>query len=247
MYMGKDKILAFLSHVLLFKMFVPEYINSFGCQFWYISTLFQFYLFFIPLAKVKAKMKNMPFFCLAFTISVAWWIFIYWMDLSSNRCWSSFFLQYIWEFVFGMCVAEILIKGKTIKINNKYLVIGALLGGTLTVVLVKAGDAFKAFNDIPSFVGFISAVLLVYSIGKKYIKNIIDIISKYSYEWYLTHILVFSILDCILPIRHAPVLVKCVVLLTVSFVVSVIYKIMLNNCLNLNGSKSRWRVWIEKK
>ena len=39
-----NRLDAFLSHLLLFKMFIPQYEESFGVQFWYISTLFQFYL-----------------------------------------------------------------------------------------------------------------------------------------------------------------------------------------------------------
>ncbi|MCD8291265.1 MAG: acyltransferase [Prevotella sp.] len=39
-----DKWGALLSHVFLFKMFVPKWESSFGGQMWFVSTIIQFYL-----------------------------------------------------------------------------------------------------------------------------------------------------------------------------------------------------------
>ena len=36
-------------------MFIPKYEESFGIQFWFISTIIQFYLLFIPMCKLKEK------------------------------------------------------------------------------------------------------------------------------------------------------------------------------------------------
>lgn len=52
MYLGKNRLLALLSHVLLFKMFIPMFEESFGVQMWFVSTIIQFYLMFLPLCKV---------------------------------------------------------------------------------------------------------------------------------------------------------------------------------------------------
>ena len=43
MYQESDRIVALLSHLFLFKMFMPQYEESFGGQFWFISTIIQFY------------------------------------------------------------------------------------------------------------------------------------------------------------------------------------------------------------
>ena len=39
-----DKWIQFLSHIFLFKMFVEEWECSYDIQFWFVSTIIQFYL-----------------------------------------------------------------------------------------------------------------------------------------------------------------------------------------------------------
>ena len=39
-----DKWIELFSHVFLFKMFVEVWECSYGCQFWFVSTILQFYL-----------------------------------------------------------------------------------------------------------------------------------------------------------------------------------------------------------
>lgn len=53
---------ALLSHVFLYKMFVPEFESSFGGQLWFVSTIFQFYLLFVPLCKMKQRLSEKNFF-----------------------------------------------------------------------------------------------------------------------------------------------------------------------------------------
>ena len=112
MYEGDDRVMALLSHVFLFKMFVPRYESSFGTQFWFMSTLIQFYLVFIPMCILKEKINdNRKFFGIFMFVSVIWWIVCYALGVSDERVWSSFFLQYIWEFALGMVLAEMLRNG----------------------------------------------------------------------------------------------------------------------------------------
>lgn len=54
-----NRIKALLSHVFLYKMFMPKYEMSLGVQFWFVSTLFQFYMLFIPLCRIKKDWKQM--------------------------------------------------------------------------------------------------------------------------------------------------------------------------------------------
>ena len=90
-----NRIQAFLSHLFLYKMFIPEYESSFGNQFWFISTLIQLYIVFIPLCNIKRKLEK-KFFVITFSSSVAWWIFTGTTGLCNERIWGSFFLQYLW-------------------------------------------------------------------------------------------------------------------------------------------------------
>ena len=84
-----DKWLQLLSHLFLFKMFVENYECSFGVQFWFVSTIIQFYLFW-PLILRLFKWGGV---FLALFISLVWSSFVGIYELSDYRIWNSFFLQ----------------------------------------------------------------------------------------------------------------------------------------------------------
>ena len=107
MYTGSHRVFALFSHIFLFKMFAEQFVSSFGIQFWYISTLFQLYLIFIPLCKIKENLENNKFFLLCFCISLIWWIFTVLTSYHEIRIWSSYFLQYLWEFDLGIHLASL--------------------------------------------------------------------------------------------------------------------------------------------
>lgn len=193
MYKYSDKVLAVLSHVFLFKMFIPKYEQSFGGQLWYMSTIIQFYLAFIPLCKLKEKYGTNKFLMGTFLTSVLWWILIAVLGLESERVWSSFFLQYLWEFSLGMCIANYLYNGSNIVIRTKYMIPTSVICLSITVAAVLAGGIFTVFNDVTSLIGYSGIALTIYMITwLKPVKKLIMKISTFSYEWYLIHILVFS-------------------------------------------------------
>lgn len=188
MYLDEDRLIAFFSHVFLFKMFVPRYEQSFGVQFWFISTIFQLCLLFFPMCKIKEKIKNNTIFlCLFISISFIWSWFCYVFDLSDVRIWSSFCFQYIWEFALGFVIAEGLFKGKIFKFNILWLLMTAVIGFGIQALLSYLG--FSIFNDFAAFFGFISFSLLLYNF--KIFRKLIHMLSCISYELYLIHILVF--------------------------------------------------------
>ena len=157
MYSGKDRVVALLSHVFLFKMFVPRFDESFGPQLWFISTIIQLYLLFIPMCILKKKIKsNKLFFLLFFAISIGWWVFCWAAGLSHERIWNSFCLQYIWEFSLGFIIAELLLNKKAFKINNILLIIIAVVGISLQAGMALLLDSLKIFNDIPALFGYVS-------------------------------------------------------------------------------------------
>lgn len=193
MYEYSDRVMAVLSHVFLFKMLVPRYDSSFGVQLWYMSTIVQLYIAFVPLCKLKEKCGLKEFMVSAFFISVLWWVLIAILGLENERVWSSFFLQYLWEFSLGMCIADYLYHGSDIVIKVKYLIPASIIGLSITVVAVLAGGIFKVFNDVTSLIGYGGIALIVYMITwLEPIRMLIMRISTFSYEWYLIHILIFS-------------------------------------------------------
>lgn len=193
MYSENDRIAAYLSHVFLFKMFVPRYEESFGGQLWFVSTIIQFYFIFIPLCRVRKRIINTKFvFMFGLIISFIWWVFICFMGIYNLRIFSSFFLQYFWEFVLGMCIAEYLENKNDLIFKVKYLTIVCILGIGIEGIMAFKGNIFRVFNDIPAFIGYASFAILVFKYCGNMIRNWIMIISRISYEWYLVHTVVFS-------------------------------------------------------
>lgn len=52
--------------------------------------------------------------------------------------------------------------------------------------------SFKAFNDVFASFGYMAAALLLYSFFGNATKKLWKDFCKYSYEWYLVHMAVFS-------------------------------------------------------
>lgn len=231
MYLGNDRLSAFLSHIFLYKMFIPKYEESFGIQFWFISTIIQFYLLFIPMCKLKEKIDNNKLFLsMGLLISVFWWIICYVLNVSDIRVWNSFCLQYIWEFSFGMVLADELKKGKIYKIYILQLFFVAVVGLGLQAGLAMYSDKFKLFNDIPALFGYSALSLLLMNI--KLIKKVCVIISKFSYELFLIHILVFKTVFQIIQFNSLTMqIIEALIAFILSLICAFIYNRLINNSL----------------
>ncbi len=191
MYKKEDRVAALMSHVFLYKMFIPEYEESFGVHFWFISTIIQFYFLFIPLYRIMKRCKNNKVFgCIMLLISVIWWCICWLLGLSEIRIFKSFFLQYLWEFALGMILADKLLDGKKLVVTVLQLIVFATVGMALQLVMALSSESLKLFNDIPALVGYISLALLVMKFD--FIRQICIKISDFSFEFYLVHIIVFS-------------------------------------------------------
>lgn len=185
-----DRLSALLGHIFLYKMFIPAYEETFG-PFWYISTLFQLYLLFIPMCTIKKKLGKVPFGIACVVLSVCWWIFTAFMGINHIRVWGSFFLQYLWEFALGMIIAEELYEGKDIKLSMYALIVAGLIGLGLEAFLGVQGGWFKAINDIPALIGYGALGILLYQWPA--VRKIGIWLGNVSFEWYLVHILVFVV------------------------------------------------------
>ena len=112
------------------------------------------------------------------------------------RPWGSFFLQYLWEFCLGMWVAKKTEKGGQILMDIRsyrwwWLVGSVILGMGLTGLMAWNGGFLKLYNDIPSLMGYLSLMLLIYKLGVKTINRFFEWTSGFGYELYLVHSLVF--------------------------------------------------------
>lgn len=194
-WMSDDKLMSLLSHVFMFKMFFEKYECSFGGQMWFVSTIIQFYLCW-PLIvalfeKLYRESSKYPLFA-GCAVSLVWATIVAALGKSEIRVWNSFFLQYLWEFILGMYLA------KMYSLDNQSLCIPSVL--KLSVVSVvclsicgyagMSGGILKMYNDAPSLLAFLGISLIIYKL--KFINAFFIFTNKFSYEWYLVHILVFA-------------------------------------------------------
>lgn len=224
MYNGDDKEMALISHIFLFKMFVSKYEESFGMHFWFISTIIQLYLIFIPMCKVKERIKDWRiFFSLFLLVSLCWWILLSVLGFESQRVWNSFFLQYIWEFALGILIAEVLLITGSITVNYLTLGISAIIGIGLQSIMALFSDSLRVLNDIPAFVGYVAIALFLYYIP--IIRWMCYKVSVCSYELYLVHILVFTI---IYEFANPNGLYEEIIMALAAFLISILIAIIYN-------------------
>ncbi len=218
-------VITFLSHVFLFKMFSHTWDTSYVYSLWFLSTIFQFYLFWPFIVKLAGRRKGL---FLSIIISICWATLVGLLEKQDNRAWSSFFLQYLWEFVLGMKLAEIYKKAPEKFAVPSYgiLLVGTIVGMGLSGFMGKTGGVLKLYNDFPSLLGYLSIALIVYKMALPVVNNYFLFTSRISYEWYLVHgftILVFSpFLLSSMPLL--PALFSCFLL---SYLFAYVYSLLL--------------------
>ena len=222
LYEGDDRLTAVLSHVLLFKMFVPAYNISFGAQFWFVSTIFQFYLVFPLLERLRAALNGKRFFLLCCFASLCWMVFTAATGLYEERIWGSFFLQYLWEFGLGMCLGRRFQENRLDLGRLKLPAVFAVTAASLAAYAFMAlkGGSLSAFNDVFGAVAFCGICVLLYQIS--FLRPVMGRINAFSYELYLIHILVFSTCQVLLgPLM--PNLLWCLLALALVFPCAMLY------------------------
>lgn len=136
---------------------------------------------------------------MALLISIAWSSLTGLLGYEDLRPWGSFFLQYLWEFCLGMYLAEKVMRenGRSALVDVSgmrwwWLIAGAVAGMGLSGFMAWNGGMLKLYNDIPSLVGFLSVLLMLYKLG--WVNRLFVWASGFSYELYLVHSLVFAII-----------------------------------------------------
>lgn len=223
---SSDKILQILSHVFFFKMFFNDLESSLGGQMWFISTIFQFYIVWFLLLKLFNRSGGVIY---ALLVSMIWATIVAVLGKSDIRIWNSFFLQYLWEFVLGMHLA-IYYKANPAKFNIpnfKVLIPICMIGIAITGFAGIKGGVWKLYNDVPSMMGYLSTLLIIYKLKNRFINDIFIFTNKISYEWYLVHILVFSCTSYNLRQFGIPVVIIAVISLTLSYFTAFLYYLIL--------------------
>lgn len=105
-----------------------------------------------------------------------------------------------------MWIAERIFKGRLNLVDIKeikwwWLPVGSIGGMGLSALMAWNGGWLKLYNEIPSLIGYLSLALLVYKIGNKIVNRFFKWANSFSYELYLVHSLVFTIVAYIVPER----------------------------------------------
>ena len=182
------RVKQLLSQIFLYKMFYEKYICAFGLQLWFISTILELYLLFIPLCRLREKTSARTFIGIGLAVSAVWWTAMYLTGLDVKRIWGSFCLQYLWEFVLGMAAAELLYRRDHVHIPILTLLLTAVFGLGLQAVMTMQGGIIAAFNDIPALLGYSAAVLLLYRFGRYVLRPVFLWVDTISYEWFPVHV-----------------------------------------------------------
>lgn len=215
MYNGEDRFVAVLSHVFLFKMFSPAHVISFGGQFWFVSTILQFYFLFLLLERIRNTLSIWEFLLGCCAVSLGWMIFTAVLGIHTQRIWGSFFLQYLWEFALGMCLGALHHQGKLESRRISLPLTGAI---TLAALILYGLMAFKGgtlavFNDVFGAAAMGGICLMLYQI--KVLRPVFIGVNSFSYELYLVHILVMATCEHLLN-PYLPNLVWCLLALVIT-------------------------------
>ena len=74
----------------------------------------------------------------------------------------------------------------------------------MTGIMGWAGFPWKLYNDIPSLIGYTSLALIIYKAGIGIINRFFCHTNRFSYEWYLVHILMFQVVRSATKDKIAP-------------------------------------------
>lgn len=169
-------------------------------------------------------------------ISLSWATVVGLLGYEEFRPWGSCFLQYLWEFVLGMWLADKYASSFS-KVNALledpknlkwwWLIGGAVVGMGLTGAMGWIGGILKLYNDIPSLMGYLSLLLIVYKASCSFgcltwLKNFFTWASSFGYELYLVHSLVYVEMGYLLK-DIIPLLIWIAITLIIAYIVAWLY------------------------
>jgi peptidoglycan/LPS O-acetylase OafA/YrhL len=221
-----NSLYAFFGHVFLYKMFDHTIMMSYGFQLWFISAIIQLYLLFNLLAFLKARISTGAFLLLGLFISISWSLLVVFLGKEDLANWNRCGLQFLWEFMLGMILAELYVRRRTFwKIKQFHLLVLAISGFILYgIMALKMGDIGKMLNDIPAMVGYTSLSIFIYQLGIKPINKFFLFTGTISYALFLTHVLIMFIVLYIAKISRIQYnLAAVMVTLVLSYFVSYFY------------------------
>ena len=178
----------------LIRNFNSEYIHSINGNFWFLHTLIEFYLVFPLLIKLSNKTTNIEFMFFTYLIVIfyiLYYTFYLSVDSASLNPYSSFFLNYLYDFSLGIILAKYLKVHKQITFNLSYLLILIIILEIIGVILSQYNAFGRNINDLFFSIAIISLILLfsnlITHMNNKFIDYLISFFKTKVYDIYLTH------------------------------------------------------------
>ena len=193
-YADDDRFAALLSHVFLYKMFVPKYCQSFG-PYWFMSSIFQYYLLFYAIIKLKDKVNNNKRFLLIWiVISLVWSILAWCFPLIREKLdwvFDTCIFLHGWVFAWGLLTAELLHQKKVVFVTVKNLLLTTCISMVVTLIATYGTD-IQYLKEIPRGVFLMCFATIAWAICGEAIQRFIVWCGSFSFEWYLTHMLILE-------------------------------------------------------
>ena len=191
-YQEADRISALFSHIFIYKMFSPRYIQSFG-PFWFVSAVFQYYLLFYLIIRMKEKLNNDRLFLGIWVfLGMVWWSLSQWVPefrISLGFVFDVCIFQHGWIFVLGMLTAEQLWRYHTVSVRVWQQILGLVV--LMPIFLVMAHYVYHV-SEIPRSLLFLCGFTILWCLSGKTVRRFGCWLGSISFEWYLTHLLLLE-------------------------------------------------------
>lgn len=183
-------------HFLLFKMFDNSIFFSVAFEFWFISTIIQFYILFPLLKRLYLKFGNY-FVIFSVVLSLIYMFSVSYYPQMHKPVLQHLFIRYLWEFIAGFYLMDIFKrKGREFwRVKPIYLLLVFFVSSALVVAgKVYENSLLVPIDDIFNCFAFISFTILVYILlsGIK-ISFLFVFIGSYSFYLYLIHGITLSV------------------------------------------------------
>ena len=187
-----DRFPALLSHIFLYKMFLPDKVQSFG-PYWYMSAIFLYYLLFYALIRFKKRVGNSRRFLL------------FWILVSLGSCalgslipglggkylfvYNAMPVMHCCFFALGMNTAEKLHQTGRVTISVRTLAVCSAVFLALYLLVERAETKFM--NEIPTTMIVFCLFTILWAVSTKWkaFRRWIYWLASVSFEWYLLHML----------------------------------------------------------
>ncbi|NLE04423.1 MAG: acyltransferase [Crenarchaeota archaeon] len=183
-------------HFFLFKMFDSRIYFSVAFEFWFISTIIQFYILF-PLLKRLYLRFGIYFVIFSFVLSLIYMLSLSYYPQMHNPVLQQLFIRYLWEFVAGFYLMDIFKrKGMEFwRVKPIYLLLILFVSSAIIVAgKIYENSLLVGIDDFFNCFAFVSFTILVYIFLSGMKSSFLFVsIGSYSFYLYLIHGITLSV------------------------------------------------------